>query len=95
MRCRSERKVKGDPSAGEAFGYRCFCSDTHHAVDCTWTRRRSSLPILGCRFFSVQGAFTATAEALVTAADRRDCPDARRSLQQLAAQCAACHKEHR
>ena len=40
-------------------------------------------------------AFTSAARALVSAADRRDYPAARRGLRQLAAQCAACHEEHR
>jgi hypothetical protein len=40
-------------------------------------------------------AYTAAAEAIVNAADQRDYPAARRSLAQLAGQCAACHLEHR
>jgi hypothetical protein len=40
-------------------------------------------------------AFTAAAQALVTAADRHDFPGARQGLQQLAAQCAVCHEQHR
>jgi len=35
------------------------------------------------------------AESIVAAADRHDYAAARRGLQQLAAQCAACHNEHR
>jgi hypothetical protein len=40
-------------------------------------------------------AFTSTAQAIVAAADRHDFPGARQGLQQLAAQCAACHAQHR
>jgi carboxymethylenebutenolidase len=40
-------------------------------------------------------AFTAAAEAIVNAADKRDYPAARRGLTRLASQCAACHLEHR
>lgn len=40
-------------------------------------------------------AFTAAAAAVVAAADRHDYAATRRGLQQLAAQCAACHNEHR
>jgi hypothetical protein len=35
------------------------------------------------------------ARAIVSATDRRVYPTARRGLQQLAAQWAACHEEHR
>jgi dienelactone hydrolase len=40
-------------------------------------------------------AFRAAAEAIVQAADQRDYAAARRGLQHLAGQCAACHQEHR
>jgi dienelactone hydrolase len=40
-------------------------------------------------------AFTAAAERLATAADRRDYAGARRGLADLAARCAVCHREHR
>jgi dienelactone hydrolase len=39
--------------------------------------------------------FRAAAEAIVQAADQRDYAAARRGLQHLAGQCAACHQEHR
>jgi dienelactone hydrolase len=40
-------------------------------------------------------AFRAAAEALVSAADKRDYAAAQRGLTRLAGQCAACHAEHR
>jgi dienelactone hydrolase len=40
-------------------------------------------------------AYTAAAEAIVNAADKRDYPAAQRGLAHLAGQCAACHTEHR
>lgn len=40
-------------------------------------------------------AFTAAAEAIVNAVDKRDYPAAQRGLAHLAGQCAACHTEHR
>jgi dienelactone hydrolase len=40
-------------------------------------------------------AFTAAAESLVSAADRRDYPAARRGLKELGERCAACHEQHR
>jgi dienelactone hydrolase len=41
------------------------------------------------------GAYTAAAEQLVGAADRRDYAAARRSLEALGACCASCHSRHR
>jgi dienelactone hydrolase len=40
-------------------------------------------------------AYTAAAEAIVHAADKRDYAGAQRGLTHLAGQCAACHTEHR
>jgi dienelactone hydrolase len=40
-------------------------------------------------------AFTAAAEGLVAAADRRDYPAALRGLKELGERCAACHEQHR
>jgi carboxymethylenebutenolidase len=40
-------------------------------------------------------AYTAAAEGIVEAADRRDYAGARRGLQELSARCAVCHRQHR
>jgi dienelactone hydrolase len=40
-------------------------------------------------------AYTADAEAIVDAGDRRDYAAARRGLQALSSRCAACHRQHR
>jgi hypothetical protein len=40
-------------------------------------------------------AYTAAAEAVAQAAERRDYPGTRRAFKALSARCAACHAEHR
>ncbi len=40
-------------------------------------------------------AFTAAAQTIVSAADRRDYPAAQRGLKELGERCAACHEQHR
>jgi dienelactone hydrolase len=60
-----------------------------------WLRTQPSPKGPGSHWREQAEAFTAAAESIVDAADQRDYPAARRSLAQLAEQCAACHLEHR
>lgn len=60
-----------------------------------WLRSRRPAKGQPAHWDEQAGAFIAAANAIVEAADRRDHAAAQQGLAHLAAQCSACHAEHR